>query len=163
VSQLKAAEPMALVAEEPPAGRLQSYQRLVFALLFGGYFLYTVGRRGVSASQVSMKAELGFEMEDIGLLNSAFTSAYGGSKFLGNVLCDFFSSSQVPPISSPRRSVARLSLTGRTLCSLTAVRPGPLRGGSHEHRDGPLHLEVGVRQHVVRQRLAAGAGLARAL
>ena len=82
----------------PPAAaseRLRRHQTVAFACLFGGYFLYTVGRRGVTVSAAAMGEELGFTMEDIGMLNSAFTSAYGGSKFLGNVLCDFFSSSQL--------------------------------------------------------------------
>ena len=33
------------------AAKLQRWQTLVFAALFGGYFLYTAGRRGVTAAQ----------------------------------------------------------------------------------------------------------------
>ena len=63
------------------------------SLVCWAYFLYTAGRRGVTAAQDSLKAELGFTMADLGKLNSAFTAAYGASKFLGNILTDFFISS----------------------------------------------------------------------
>jgi hypothetical protein len=56
------------------AQRLRRWQSVVFSALFVGYFLYTTGRRGVTAAQEEMKEELGFTMEDIGMFNSAFTT-----------------------------------------------------------------------------------------
>lgn len=90
------------------AAKLQRWQTLVFAALFGGYFLYTAGRRGVTAAQDSLKSELGFTMSDIGTLNSAFTAAYGFSKFIGNIMTDFFSAKQLFVLGLAAAGVANL-------------------------------------------------------
>ena len=90
------------------AAKLQRWQTLVFVALFGGYFLYTAGRRGVTAAQESLKSELGFTMSDIGTLNSAFTAAYGLSKFIGNIMTDFFSAKQLFVLGLAAAGVANL-------------------------------------------------------
>ena len=90
------------------AAKLQRWQTLTFVALFSGYFLYTAGRRGVTAAQDSLKAELGFTMADLGKLNSAFTAAYGASKFLGNILTDFFSAKQLFVLGLAAAGVANL-------------------------------------------------------
>ena len=92
------------------AAALARWQATIFASLFIGYFLYTVGRRGVTASQDALQSELGFTMGDLGALNSAFTTAYGASKFLGNLLTDFFSARQLFVLGLAAAGVANLTM-----------------------------------------------------
>eukprot|EP00941_MAST-03F_sp_MAST-3F-sp1_P006536 g6536.t1 len=68
----------------------------ILAGLFVGYCLYSGSRRGVIVANTSgMREEFGFDITFIGTLNSAFTAAYGISKFGSSVLCDFLPAKQL--------------------------------------------------------------------
>lgn len=101
------------------AATLQRWQMVTFVALFCGYFLYTAGRRGVTASQDKLQSELGFTIQDLGKLNSAFTAAYGGSKFLGNILTDFFSARQLFVLGLAAAGVANLVMGVSTSLSVS--------------------------------------------
>ena len=79
----------------------------------------TAGRRGVTASQDKLQSELGFTIQDLGKLNSAFTAAYGGSKFLGNILTDFFSARQLFVLGLAAAGVANLVMGVSTSLSVS--------------------------------------------
>jgi sugar phosphate permease len=75
---------------------LRSAQTRAVVGLFVGYCLYSAARRGLTVAQTrGMREELSLDIVDVGALNSAFTAAYGVSKFGGSVLCDFASESLV--------------------------------------------------------------------
>ena len=120
-TRLGHSEAMAAELSAAQAAKLQRWQTLVFVALFGGYFLYTAGRRGVTAAQDSLKSELGFTMSDIGTLNSAFTAAYGLSKFVGNIMTDFFSAKQLFVLGLAAAGVANLVMGVSSSLSVSAA------------------------------------------
>ena len=108
------------LSAEAAAAKLQRWQRLTFAALFSGYFLYTAGRRGVTAAQDSLKSELGFTMSDIGTLNSAFTAGeLLPNRLHGMTICQLSNVSPAQRRSSrlPTAFVLQLSLVALS-CSL---------------------------------------------
>ena len=99
-------------SDAPSAKRLRIWQLCVFVTLFLGYFMYTVARRGIAVVQEPMMSELGLTMADIGMLNSAFTAMYGGSKFLGSLLADVFSASTLFAIGLAAAGAANVAVGG---------------------------------------------------
>merc|ERR1712216_303187 len=76
--------------------RLRGWQARVFVGLFGGYTLLAASRAGISIVGKYMilpaaNGGFGFAETDIGKISSAFTAAYGLSKFMGGVASDLVS------------------------------------------------------------------------
>ena len=70
-------------------------RELVFWTLFQGYMAYTVGRAGVTVVSRNLETEYGLGKADFGAILSAFSLAYGLSKFVGNLATDHVSPSSL--------------------------------------------------------------------
>ncbi len=74
---------------------LSSRQYSTIFLLSLGYAMYCVARRALSVTMPLLLKEPSISETDIGSVSSAFSAAYGVSKFVGGILADLMSCSSL--------------------------------------------------------------------